>query len=63
MTRLERKLKARLERGGKLPIAYDLYNQNDVNELSTTIAANGYTTWSRIGFLLIFEVTEDESDR
>lgn len=45
-----------------MPIAYDLYNQTDVNDISTTITATGNLCWDRVGTLLIFEVN-DEPDR
>ena len=38
MSRVERKLAKRISKG-KLPLAYDLYNQTDVNDLSTAITA------------------------
>lgn len=58
MTRVERKLSNRI-RQGSLPLAYDLYNETDVNELSTSITATGNLCLDRIGTLLIFEVNED----
>ena len=59
MTRLERKLKERL-RKKPLPIAYDLYNEADVNDISTTITATGNLCYDRVGTLLIFEEGEDD---
>ena len=55
MSRVKRKLKARFEKGGQMPVAYNLYNQADVNNLSPAITATGNVCLDRVGTLLIFE--------
>ena len=57
MSRVTRKLKKRLSKGN-LPIAYNLYNETDVNDVSTTITANCNLGPDRRGQLLIFEKGE-----
>jgi hypothetical protein len=59
MSRVTEKLKKRIAKGN-LPLAYDLYNESDVNEVSTTITATGNLCWDRCGTLLIFEKGEDD---
>lgn len=61
MSRVERKLAKRISKG-KLPLAYDFYNQTDVNDLSTAITATGNLCWDRVGTLLIFEVNENGNE-
>ena len=51
-------LKNRIDRGGSLPIGYDLYNKSDVNDLLPTHPAS-YGIGGRICTTLIFEVNED----
>lgn len=57
--KLQRKLRARIAKGN-LPIGYDIYNEIDINDISPTICAASYDTWSRAGLVAIFEVSEDE---
>lgn len=59
MSRVTKKLKKRIAKGN-LPIAYDLYNEADVNDVSTTITATGNLCLDRCGTLLIFEKGEDD---
>ena len=59
MSRVARKLRNRVLRGG-LPLAYDIYNEADINEICTCITATGNLCWDRVGTVVIFEVSEDE---
>lgn len=49
----------RVEKDGSLPVAYDPYNKEDVNDIIPTIPAS-YGNLGRIGTTIIFEVSEDE---
>lgn len=58
MTRLERKLRARAELG-KIPYAYDIYNESDLGNYCLTLTTSGNTGWDCCGTVLLFVEAED----
>lgn len=48
------KIVARMVKG-KLPLAFDIYNQKDVNAICPTITTKGNTDFDHCGTILIFE--------
>lgn len=59
MSRATRKLKNRVAKGG-LPVAFDIWNESDINEVCITLTTNGNICSERVGTVYIFEVSEDE---
>ena len=58
MTRLERKLCARAEKG-KPPYAYDVYNESNFGDCCLTLTTCGNTGWDCCGTVLLFVEAED----
>ena len=59
MTRLERKLRALAEKG-KIPFAYDIYNEADLGNYCLTLTAGANTCWDHCGTVLLFVEVEDD---
>ena len=49
------KIVARMVKGGELPLAFDIYNQSDVNAICPTLTTGGNTGFDQCGTILIFE--------
>ena len=59
MTRIERKLCA-LAKKGKIPFAYDVYNEKDLGDCCLTLTVRGNTMWDHCGTMLLFVEVEDD---
>lgn len=58
-SRASRKLKNRVLQGG-LPVAFDIWNESDINDICISLTAMGNICPERVGTVIVFEVSEDE---